>query len=886
MRMNMIERSLAVRMVAGVVALVAVSQRPASAEATFSCVTVGNPGNAADRTGVDADAVPEGLAGSDWKSIRQAYERHRHAAVAVDGGFRARNPGQQWLTRFDGRGFTVQPNIAGWRWGLELQSYGFPGHPRAVSGQARMTAQDDRVTYDWDAGLREWFVNGRGGLEHGFTLASRPPGASDPQPGAGDPRPGAYGWLELRLAVRGGLRAQGHADGRGVSFVNEQGHTVVNYTGLKVWDADNRELPARIDADAAGLRLTMDERRARYPLTIDPIAQQAYLKASNTDTRDEFGYSVGVSGDTVVVGAWMEDSSATGVNGNQADDSASEAGAAYVFVRDSGGVWHQQAYLKASNTDSNDRFGGAVGVSGDTVVVGAIFEKSSATGVNGDEGDNRPFDSGAAYVFVRDSAGTWSQQAYLKASNTGASDAFGVSVGVSGDTVVVGSSLEDSNATGVNGNEADNSARDSGAAYVFVRDTGGVWTQQAYLKASNTDRRDVFGTSVGVSGDTVVVGARWEDSNATGVNGNQADNGAGDSGAAYVFVRDGASSWSQQAYLKASNTDSSDRFSISVAVSGDTVVVGALGEESNATGVNGDEGDNSASQSGAAYVFVREPGGLWSQQAYLKASNTGEGDWFGRRVGVSGDTVVVGAPSEDSSAAGIDGDEGDNSVFGSGAAYVFVRDGAGSWSQRVYLKASNTGTFDLFGLSVAVSGDTVVAGAQREDSRAKGVDGNQADNSRPHAGAAYVFLVLQDCNENGINDRDDIAQGTSEDCNNNGVPDECEQELDSDGDGILDSCDACQDSDMSNTIVIGSCNSGVSNDLFDDGCTMVDMLKDCGQKARNHSSFVRCIATLSSFWKRQGLISGKDVGRIVNCAGSSVRDSSIERIHPGTRRRE
>ncbi len=133
------------------------------------------------------DAIPEGLTDSDWKSIRQEYERHRHAAVAVDGGFRARNPGQQWLTHFDGRGFAVEPEAAGWRWGLELQSYGFPGHQRAVSGQAKMTAQNDRVTYDWNAGLREWFVNDRGGLEHGFTLVSRPPGAGDPQLRAGDP---------------------------------------------------------------------------------------------------------------------------------------------------------------------------------------------------------------------------------------------------------------------------------------------------------------------------------------------------------------------------------------------------------------------------------------------------------------------------------------------------------------------------------------------------------------------------------------------------------------------------------------------------------------------------------------------------------------------------
>ena len=150
-----------------------------------------------------------------------------------------------------------------------------------------------------------------------------------------------------------------------------------------------------------------------------------------------------------------------------------------------------------------------------------------------------------------------------------------------------------------------------------------------------------FGRSVAVSGDTVVVGADGEESNATGINGDQDDNSASYAGAAYVFVRNGAI-WTQQAYLKASNTDTFDRFGISVAVSGDTVVVGAFYESSNATGVNGDQNDNSAQYAGAVYVFVRD-GTTWTQQAYLKASNTDMGDEFGASVAVSGDTVVVGA---------------------------------------------------------------------------------------------------------------------------------------------------------------------------------------------------------------------------------------------------
>ena len=220
-------------------------------------------------------------------------------------------------------------------------------------------------------------------------------------------------------------------------------------------------------------------------------------------------------------------------------------------------------------------------------------------------------------------AATIVQQAYVKASNAEANDYFGSSVAASGNTLVIGAWLEDSNATGVNGDQSDNSAFSSGAAYIFVR-AGTNWTQQAYLKASNAERVDRFGFSVAVSDDTVVIGAYEESSSALGVNGNQSDNSAGQSGAAYVFVRSGTN-WTQQAYLKAANTGAGDWFGLTVAVSGDTVVVGAPFEDSNATGVNGDQGNDSAENSGSAYVFVRN-GTNWTQQAYLKASNSEAAD--------------------------------------------------------------------------------------------------------------------------------------------------------------------------------------------------------------------------------------------------------------------
>ena len=481
-------------------------------------------------------------------------------------------------------------------------------------------------------------------------------------------------------------------------------------------------------------------------------AQQAYVKASNTGENDFFGYSVAVSGNTMVIGAYQEDSAATGVNGTQNNNNAADSGAAYIFVR-TGTNWTQQAYLKASNTGAGDYFGYSVAISGDTVVIGAPFEDSSSVGINGNQNNNNAADSGAVYVFVRNGT-TWSQQAYLKASNTGTGDGFGAGVAISGDTVVIGAA-EDSNATGVDGNQNDNSATDSGAAYVFVRN-GTTWTQQAYLKASNAGAGDAFGAgrslytaplagTVAVSGDTILVGAYGEASNATGVNGNQSDNSAPSAGAAYVFVRSGTT-WTQQAYLKASNAEAIDFFGYSVAISGNTLVVSAGGESSNATVVNGNQSDNSAPHSGAAYVFVRH-GTNWIQQAYLKASNTdsqffmGPGDFFGWSVALSGDVVAVGTPFESSSATGVNGDQSNNVALYSGAAYVFARSGT-NWNQQAYLKASNTGGHDGFGYSAAVSGDTVVSGALGESRSGTGVNGDQLSCCVFGSGAAYVFTGL------------------------------------------------------------------------------------------------------------------------------------------------
>lgn len=455
--------------------------------------------------------------------------------------------------------------------------------------------------------------------------------------------------------------------------------------------------------------------------------QQAYLKASNTGAGDFFG-SVAISGDTVVVGAPFESSKAEGVNGNQKDNSVSHSGAAYVFVR-KGTKWKQQAYLKSDLTQVDAQFGFSVGISGDSIIVGAFGAADTSTDTSTDAATDATVVTklvGEASVFTRTGT-TWSKQQVLQADKATEGDAFGYSVAISGDTAVIGVLGDSSDPSSTTSSPT--TLPQSGAAYVFKRSSK-TWTKQAILKASNPDQSDLFGISVAISGDTIAVGATGEASNATGVvagagatiGPKQKNNQAAGAGAVYVFKRaTSGTTWPQQAYLKASNTGAGDHFGRSVAIEGDLLVTGAYGESSKGKS----QTDNSAKNAGAAYVFVREAA-KWKQQAYLKASNPAAGDQFGFSVALSNGTVVVGAPAQDG--GGTD----------AGAAYVFTN-AATIWNQESILKATNKGAGDQFGFSVGVADDTVIAGALGEASNAMGVNGTATNNSAKNAGAAYVF---------------------------------------------------------------------------------------------------------------------------------------------------
>ena len=379
-------------------------------------------------------------------------------------------------------------------------------------------------------------------------------------------------------------------------------------------------------------------------------SEEDKLTASDGAVADRFGVSVSLSGDTALIGAYREDPALT------------DAGSAYVFTR-AGTVWSEEAKLTASDPGSHDFFGWAVSLSGDTAWVGAYQE------------DPPLADAGSAYVFTR--VGTvWSDAVKRYADDTTSNANLGWSVSLSGDTALVGAYRDDVRPLS-----------DSGSAFVYTR-SGTVWSQQARLTASDASSSDQFGHSVSISGDTALIGSRWDDVTPFG-----------NCGSAYVFTRVGTV-WSEEAQLTASDKASSDEFGTSVSVSGDTALIGARLD------------DAPLSNSGSAYVFTRV-GTIWSEEDKLTASDATSDDILGQSVSLSGDTALVGAHIAD------------GNVVSSGAAYVYTRSGT-LWSEEAKLEASDGASGDQFGWSVSLSGDTALVGAQFDD-------------APTNSGSAYVF---------------------------------------------------------------------------------------------------------------------------------------------------
>jgi len=372
--------------------------------------------------------------------------------------------------------------------------------------------------------------------------------------------------------------------------------------------------------------------------------EEQKLTASDGAADDQFGVSVAISGDTAVIGARYD------------DPNDSSSGSAYIF-RFSGSSWVEEQKLTASDGAADDWFGWSVGISGDTAVIGARGDDPNGGG------------SGSAYIF-RFNGSSWVEEQKLTASDGVAYDHFGYSVGISGDTTVIGAFGDDPN------------GKASGSAYIF-RFSGSSWVEEQKLTASDGAEADRFGWFVGISGDTAVIGAFWDDD-------------SGDrSGSAYIFRFNG-SSWVEEQKLTASDSAAGDYFGNSVAISGDTAVIGARLD------------DDNGNSSGSAYIF-RFSGSSWVEEQKLTASDGAAHDAFGWSVGISGDTAVIVASGSDS-----------------GSAYIFRFDGY-DWNEEQKLTASDGAVDDWFGYSVGISGDTAVIGAFYDD------------DSGSESGSAYIF---------------------------------------------------------------------------------------------------------------------------------------------------
>jgi hypothetical protein len=398
------------------------------------------------------------------------------------------------------------------------------------------------------------------------------------------------------------------------------------------------------------------------PASAHMYVESAKLLAADGANNDFFGYTVALSEYTAVIGAHRVDD----------DTRGDDVGAAYVFTR-SNNDWVQQAKLTAADGEAGDTFGGNVALSGNTAVIGVIR----------DDDDVKGKDSGSAYVFTR--TGThWSQQAKLTTKDASEGDSFGWSIGISGDIAVIGAPRDD------------DMGKDSGSAYVFTR-TGSTWSQQAKLTAQDGTEGDVFGISIAISGDTILVGA---DLNAEkGVN----------AGAAYVFTRSestlSGSTWSEQAKLTAADGSEGDIFGVRVALQDNTALISARRDDDDIMGVD----------AGSAYVFTRV-GTTWTQQVKLTAPDGAADDRFGRSVALTADTALIGAMFQDN--------QGKNS----GSAYLYKRSG-NTWSLQTQLTATDGAEGDVFGWNVALFGHTALISANRDNDKGK------------NSGSAYIFDI-------------------------------------------------------------------------------------------------------------------------------------------------
>ncbi|TGK44685.1 fibronectin type III domain-containing protein [Leptospira andrefontaineae] len=506
---------------------------------------------------------------------------------------------------------------------------------------------------------------------------------------------------------------------------------------------------------------------------IPRYVQQAYIKPWNAGADDQFGgynylnegaqlfNSIDIDGDTLVVGVQLEDSSiATITNGtiNPTDNnSLSNAGAVYVYKR-TGSNWAQEAYLKPGNINSADHFGSAVDISGDLIAVGAEGDDSNQTTItNGTTSstNNTGTNRGAVFLYRR-TGSTWVQEAYIKSSNT--SGDFGRRLSLDGNLLAVRAPDDLSNqntiTNGTTSSANTSLATPGGSIFVYRRGSDLLWKQEAYIKPFNPRVGTSFGKMLQVSGDTIAIGDAAESNNVTTItNGTPPDStntGMADSGAVYIYRYSGLV-WYHEAYIKVLNVGTSDSFGTSVSLNNNRLIVGSPFEDS-LYPIQGVWTDNFGTDVGAAYIFDRDQNtAYWAQSSmtstYLKSPYPISGMQFGTHVVINGDRAFVGAKGDASAENRILYDKKvgtDTSFPAAGAVFSFKRNPiTGVWEPEAYFKPSNINAGDGFGVSVAVSNNTIAIGAPFEDSNQTTITNgttSSGDNSTVDSGAVYIYV--------------------------------------------------------------------------------------------------------------------------------------------------
>lgn len=365
--------------------------------------------------------------------------------------------------------------------------------------------------------------------------------------------------------------------------------------------------------------------------------------------------------------------------------------------------WNEVQKVVPSDREWQDEFAYSVNVSGDYAMAGAIWEDHDTLGLSYVE------DAGSVYVFNRDVSGVWNEVQKLTASNREEDDHFGFACAISGDYAVISAPNDGEDELGVNTQLL------AGSAYIFERNGSGYWVQVQKIVASDRQAGDAFGFSVDISNDRLIIGAYKEQHDTSGLNAMTL------AGSAYIFERDLGGTWVEVQKIVASDRNADDYFGYSVGLSGDYAVVGAHRESED------ELGGNTLSFAGSIYIYERDGTGVWNEAQKVVASDRGANDWFGFSVDISSNYVISGAywESED--------ELGGNSLTAAGSAYVFERDGTGTWLEANKLVASDRAFIDFFGISVAISGNNAVIGANWED------QDTSNSNTINQAGSAYIF---------------------------------------------------------------------------------------------------------------------------------------------------